>query len=182
LTPVKATRSTVKKTVAKSDKQVTKVAKKVAKAVEIITKPTEAPAKKTVKKVAVKKTSPVKAVVAPKKSMKPVASTVRPEVEPAPALRRGRQPVNPEAEFAIFTHSFKVGAKVEGEVTAFTSHGAIITVKLRGAKHVECYAPTTMLGSPAPARARDVLKRGDVKTFTLRNVDAERRIAELALS
>jgi hypothetical protein len=175
LTPVKATRSTVKKTVAKSDKQVTKVAKKVAK-------PTEAPAKKTVKKVAVKKTSPVKAVVAPKKSMKPVASTVRPEVEPAPALRRGRQPVNPEAEFAIFTHSFKVGAKVEGEVTAFTSHGAIITVKLRGAKHVECYAPTTMLGSPAPARARDVLKRGDVKTFTLRNVDAERRIAELALS
>jgi len=38
------------------------------------------------------------------------------------------------------------------------------------------------LGSPAPARARDVLKRGDQRTFRLVTVDSERRIAELALS
>ena len=55
-------------------------------------------------------------------------------------------------------------------------------MKLRGAKYVECYAPTTLLGTPAPARARDVLKRGDHRTFRLVAVDSERRIAELALT
>ena len=39
-----------------------------------------------------------------------------------------------------------------------------------------------MLGDPAPARARDVLQRGDRRTFKLVTVDAERRIAELALT
>jgi hypothetical protein len=38
------------------------------------------------------------------------------------------------------------------------------------------------LGDPAPARARDVLKRGDNKTFYLITVDSERRIAELGLA
>jgi ribosomal protein S1 len=102
--------------------------------------------------------------------------------EPAVALRRGRQPVNPESDFTAFKNSHKIGSKLEGEVTAFTSHGAVIKVKLRGSKHVECYAPTTSLGTPAPARARDVLKRGDHRTFRLVTVDSERRIAELALA
>ena len=66
-------------------------------------------------------------------------------------------------------------------MTAFTSHGAVIKVKLKGDKQVECYSPTTSLGTPAPARARDVLKRGDQRTFRLVTVDSERRIAELAL-
>ena len=66
-------------------------------------------------------------------------------------------------------------------MTAFTSHGAVIKVELKGGKQVECYAPTTSLGTPAPARARDVLKRGDQRTFRLVTVDSERRIAELAL-
>jgi ribosomal protein S1 len=97
------------------------------------------------------------------------------------ALRRGRHPVNPDTDFALFRASHRIGSRVEGEVTAFTSHGAVIKVALKNGQSIECYAPTTSLGTPAPARARDVLKRGDRRTFRLVTVDAERRIAELAL-
>jgi ribosomal protein S1 len=89
--------------------------------------------------------------------------------------------VNPEEDFALFRSAYRIGSRVPGEVTAFTSHGAVIKVELKGGKHVECYAPTTLLGTPAPARARDVLKRGDERSFRLVTVDADRRIAELAL-
>ena len=66
-------------------------------------------------------------------------------------------------------------------MSAFTSHGAVIRVATKGGGLVECYAPTTLLGSPAPARARDVLSRGDQVSFRLVTVDDERRIAELSL-
>jgi len=46
---------------------------------------------------------------------------------------------------------------------------------------VQCYAPTTSLGDPAPARARDVLKRGSSHKFRFSAVDKDRRIAELSL-
>ena len=123
------------------------------------------------------------AVAKTAKSTKRVA-LAEPAASPAPtvALRRGRQPVNPEADFALFQRAHRVGARVHGEVTAFTSHGAVISVRLKGGQSVECYAPTTGLGSPAPARARDVLTRGDVRDFTLVTVDGQRRIAELSLT
>ena len=186
LTPVKSGKSPVKKTAARVAKAPAKVAKKAAKVLESVAKPVEAPVKKVSKKSAVVK----KAVAKPSSPVtkKPRASTpvkqapLVANTETAPVLRRGRQPVNPEVEFALFKSSFKIGSKLEGEVTAFTSHGAVISVKLRGGKLVECYAPTTSLGDPAPARARDVLKRGDVKTFRLVTVDSERRIAELSLT
>ncbi len=204
LTPVKAIKAPKK--VAKVAKTPAKATKKIAKVVEqtkpleplikaapktieppvkVASKPVESPPKKAAKKVA--------AVKATKKTAKPPSlakktekqapsPAKKPATEPAVALRRGRHPVNPESDFTSFRNSYKIGAKVEGEVTAFTSHGAVIEVKLRGAKHVECYAPTTLLGNPAPARARDVLKRGDHRTFRLVTVDSERRIAELALA
>lgn len=133
------------------------------------------------------KKSPAKVAKAPAKPAKralKVALEVPATIEvptPAVALRRGRQPVNPEAEFTMFRNAHRIGARVEGEVSTFTSHGAVIKVTLKGGQHIECYAPTTLLGTPAPARARDVLKRGDRKSFRLVNVDSERRIAELAL-
>jgi hypothetical protein len=108
--------------------------------------PKKAPGKKAAAKVPVKVT-------------KKATKTSTPTPTPVVALRRGRQPVNPEADFALFKSMFRVGSRVPGEVTAFTSHGAVIKVQLKGAKQVECYAPTTLLGSPAPARAKDVLKR-----------------------
>lgn len=179
LTPVKAAKKVapVKKTATKHEKvpekaeksaakSPSKAAKKVAKALEALKK---APAKKGAAKAP--------AIKATKKTTK----TSPPTAAPAVALRRGRQPVNPEADFTLFKNTYRIGSRIPGEVTAFTSHGAVIRVKLKGDKHVECYAPTTSLGTPAPARARDVLKRGDQLTFRLVTVDSERRIAELAL-
>jgi hypothetical protein len=123
---------------------------------------------------------------AKKAAVKKVAKRATPtlaekEETPVVALRRGRQPVNPENGFAAFVKQFKVGASLPGDVSAFTSHGAVIKVTLKNGEMIECYAPTMSLGDPAPARARDVLKRGDHKTFRLVTVDTERRIAELAL-
>jgi hypothetical protein len=129
---------------------------------------------RSAKKAAATKKVPVKKAV-PSAVETPVSA-------PAVALRRGRQPVNPEDGFAAFVKHFKIGATLTGEVVAFTSHGAVINVTLKNGTPIECYAPTTSLGDPAPARARDVLKRGDRKTFRLVTVDSERRIAELALT
>ena len=158
LTPLKATKVTK---AAKATKSTTKPAKKVAKAAEV----NDAPAKKVAKKVV------KKAAEAP--------TTV--ETPPTVALRRGRQPVNPEGAFADFLKQFKIGAPVDAEVVAFTSHGAVLKVTLKSGDAIECYAPTANLGTPAPTRARDVLKRGDVRTFSLRSFDTERRIAEVGL-
>lgn len=176
LTPVKAKKTAVaKKPAAKPEKAVEKGEKPVkapAKAPKKALKTQDATKKGTAKKLAKAATKPTKKVT--KREDPPV-------VAPAVALKRGRQPVNPEEDFALFRSTYRIGARVPGEVTAFTSHGAVIKVELKGGKQVECYAPTTLLGTPAPARARDVLKRGDERTFRLVNVDADRRIAELAL-
>jgi len=161
--PEKSPEKVVEKSLAKTP---TRARKKVAKAVEALKK---SPVKKTAVKVPATKVA--------KKVTK--ASPLAPA--PAVALRRGRQPVNPEADFTLFKSTYRVGSRVPGEVTAFTSHGAVIKVQLKGGKQVECYAPTTSLGTPAPARARDVLMRGDQRTFRLVTVDSERRIADLAL-
>ncbi|MHB1210225.1 MAG: NYN domain-containing protein [Acidimicrobiales bacterium] len=184
LTPVKATKVVTKKA-AKSTKAAAKATKKVAKVAESGPRLAEAPVKKVARKApAAKKLAAVKAPAGvTKKAAKNAPIVVESAVsQPAPALRRGRQPVNPESDFILFKNSSKVGSKIEGEVTAFTSHGAVIKVNLKNGNQVECYAPTTSLGDPAPARARDVLKRGDVRVFRLVTVDGDRRIAELALA
>jgi hypothetical protein len=182
LTPVKAMKPPKK--AVKAVKAPTKVVKKAAKVVDTPLKLVEAPAKKAVKKIVAPKKAAVAKITSPAKkpAKAPLALVKKKPAEPAVALRRGRHPVNPESDFTAFRNTYKIGAKLEGEVTAFTSHGAVIQVKLRGAKYVECYAPTTGLGTPAPPRARDVLKRGDHRTFRLMTVDSERRIAELALA
>jgi hypothetical protein len=190
LTPVKAAKSPVKAP-AKAIKAPAKAAKKALKAPAEATKKSPAkvapPLKKAAKKEAIKATAKAakKSAKALAKSLVKAAPTtpvMAPAVTaPAVALRRGRQPVNPEAEFALFRATHRLGSRVDGEVTTFTSHGAVIDVVLKNGQHLECYAPTTLLGTPPPARARDVLKRGDRKTFRLVTLDPERRIAELAL-
>jgi hypothetical protein len=185
LTPVKNVKSPVKAAPTKVTKAPVKASKKASKVpAEVTTKKSPAKAAPPVKKVAKKETGKATAKAAKKsaKTLAKAAPAMAPAVTaPAVALRRGRQPVNPEAEFALFRASHRLGSRVEGEVTTFTSHGAVIDVVLKNGQHVECYAPTTLLGTPPPARARDVLKRGDRKTFRLVTVDPERRIAELAL-
>ncbi len=174
LTPVKTAKAPVKKSAPKPAKAPLKsTAKKQVKKAE------ETPKKPAPKVAVAKKAQPTK----PPKPVKKVAKAVSkpPTTPPAVALRRGRQPVNPEKEFTMFRTSVRAGSRVEGEVTAFTSHGAVIKVALKDGSSIECYAPTTSLGTPAPQRARDILKRGDKRTFRLVSVDAERRIAGLAL-
>jgi hypothetical protein len=184
LTPVKSTRSATKKAPAKAVKAPAKVAKRTLK-VEDAHLSDDAIVKKIAKRtVPAKKASPkpmTPTKKAPAKAAKKPSKAPAAALEPAVALRRGRSPVNPEADFALFRSAHRLGSRVEGEVTAFTSHGAVIKVRLKGGQEIECYAPTTSLGDPAPARARDVLKRGDRRTFRLVTVDSERRIAELAL-
>lgn len=184
LTPVKAVKSPTKKAAAKVAKSPARApAKKVAAAADTpVKKAAKAPAKKAAAKVA--KTSKP----APKKALKIEERTAKKTVvapaatAPVVALRRGRQPVNPEPDFTLFRSAHRIGSRFEGEVTTFTSHGAVIKVTLKGGQQIECYAPNTLLGDPPPARARDVLKRGDRRTFRLVTVDGERRIAELSLS
>jgi hypothetical protein len=176
LTPVKALKAPAKRPAAKSAKVPAKPVKKVPK------RPTEAPKKTGATKVVAEKAPKAPAKRTRAKKVAPLAPVLAKDPAPGPtALRRGRHPVNPEAEFTLFRTSHKIGARVDGEVTAFSSHGALVQVALRGDRHVECYAPTTLLGDPAPARARDVLKRGDRRSFRLVTVDVERRIAELSL-
>ncbi len=184
LTPLKAVKAAkAPKKVAKAVKVPTKTTKKTPKVADLAPKHIDVAPKKIAKKTTAPKKAALKVPTPVKKVLKAasVVSKKKP-AEPAVALRRGRHPVNPESDFSSFKNAHKIGSKFEGEVTAFTSHGAVIRVKLRGAKYVECYAPTTLLGTPAPARARDVLKRGDHRTFRLITVDSERRIAELALT
>ena len=171
LTPVKTVKA--KKVPTKAPTKPVKVPRKAKKALKTVDAE-----KKTAR---VTKKSLVKVAKAPPKAKKAVTPPAVVAPPPAVALRRGRHPVNPEADFALFRSAHRIGSRIEGEVTAFTSHGAVIKVALKNGQSIECYAPTTLLGDPAPARARDVLKRGDRRQFRLVTVDAERRIAELAL-
>jgi hypothetical protein len=166
----------VKKTVSKKTVPAKKTVKKAtpAKATKAI-EPVKKAAKKTAAVKVAKKAAPIKKVAKVVKKAAPVR-----KVAPTPLLTRDRRPVNPESSFSSFRGAVRIGAKLEGLVTAFTSHGAAVKVEAGGAI-VECYAPTANLGTPAPTRARDVLKRGERRTFKLISVDAERRTAELAL-
>ncbi|MGZ6887530.1 MAG: NYN domain-containing protein [Acidimicrobiia bacterium] len=95
--------------------------------------------------------------------------TPRPEtVEP--------EAVNQPAPFLQFIIDHRLGTPVEGVVDAFSSHGAFVIVG-----EVRCYVPLSAMGDPRPTRARDVLNRGETRTFVVQAVDAPRRGIELAL-
>ncbi len=111
----------------------------------------------------------------------PSRAPAAPVAEDAPrSQHRSRQPVNSEAAYEALRDAVPVGSTVEGLVRSFTSHGAVVEVRL-GTDVVECYAPTANLGNPPPARAREVLARGDVRTFQLLALHPERRLGELGL-
>src|SRR5206468_4576837 len=64
----------------------------------------------------------------------------------------------------------------EGQVDRFSSHGAFVIVD--GA---QCYLPLSAMGEPPPRSAREVLSKGDTRTFVVQAFDAPRRGIELAL-
>jgi hypothetical protein len=89
--------------------------------------------------------------------------------------------VNEPLVFINFVAAFTVGSTIEGEVVSFTSHGAMVDVSLPGGGVLHCYIPLTAMGSPPPTKARQVLKKGEVRPFVLAGLDPPRRVAELAL-
>ena len=100
--------------------------------------------------------------------------------EPASAPK-GAAPVNDALSFVNFIASHPLGAEVVGTVSKFTSHGAMVEVDLGGGVVLECYAPVKRLGNPPPAKARDLLVKGEQYRFSLAKLDPARRVAELAL-
>jgi Zc3h12a-like Ribonuclease NYN domain len=89
--------------------------------------------------------------------------------------------VNEPLTFINFVAAFPVGSTIEGEVVSFTSHGAMVDVALPGGGAMHCYIPLTAMGTPAPTKARQVLKKGEVRPFVLAGLDPPRRVAELAI-
>jgi hypothetical protein len=95
--------------------------------------------------------------------------------------RRGRgrgpaEPINEPLAFITFIADHQPGSEVEATVDSFTSHGAFVT-----ANGARCYVPLTGLGDPPPRSAKDVLHRGEPRTFVVQALDPPRRGIELAL-
>ena len=86
------------------------------------------------------------------------------------------EPVNDPLPFIEFIAEHGPGSTVEGEVTSFASHGAYVQVG-----DVRCYLELKLMGDPPPNAAREVLNRGEVRTFVVQAIDAPRRGIDLAL-
>jgi hypothetical protein len=89
--------------------------------------------------------------------------------------------VNEPLTFINFVAAFPVGSTIQGEVVSFTSHGAMVDVPMPGGGELHCYIPLTAMGTPPPTKARQVLKKGEVRSFVLAGLDPPRRVAELAI-
>ena len=127
---------------------------------------------------------------APAKRSKRAKQAKQPEppdqVEQAAGARRRRrsgggrstaaEPVNAPLPFIEFVAEHPVGAEVEAEVAEFSSHGAYVLVG-----SLRCYAPLKLLGDPAPRSAREVLTRGETRTFVVHAIHAARRGVDVAL-
>jgi hypothetical protein len=135
---------------------------------------------------------PAKSVEKKKKAVEKVSAEARDAIAEATAdavspkeggnrRRRGRgrgpaEPVNEPLAFITFIADHQPGSEVEATVDSFTSHGAFVTSN--GAR---CYVPLTGLGDPPPRSAKDVLRRGEPRTFVVQALDPPRRGIELAL-
>ena len=107
-----------------------------------------------------------------------------PEVAKRGSRRRARstaatstpEAINEPLPFITFIADHPLGTEVEGTVEGFTSHGAFVT-----AAGARCYAPVSGLGDPPPRSAKEILSRGEVRTFVIQALDPPRRGIELAL-
>jgi hypothetical protein len=89
--------------------------------------------------------------------------------DPPPAL-------NEPMTFLTFVANHPIGSRFKGTVASYTSHGAHIDVD-----GMKAHVPLSLLGRPAPGKARDVLSKGETRDFVLVSLDAPRRRAEVAL-
>jgi Zc3h12a-like Ribonuclease NYN domain/S1 RNA binding domain len=88
---------------------------------------------------------------------------------PLPAL-------NEPMTFLTFVANHPIGSTFKGTVASYTSHGAHIDVD-----GMKAHVPLSLLGRPAPGKARDVLSKGETRDFVLVSLDAPRRRAEVSL-
>ena len=98
--------------------------------------------------------------------------------------RRSTSPlpaVNEPLAFITFVATYPLASEVEGEVVSYTSHGAMVDVGLPGGGVLHSYIPLTAMADPPPIKARQVLRRGERRSFVLAALDPARRVAELAL-
>ncbi|MGH9045011.1 MAG: NYN domain-containing protein [Acidimicrobiales bacterium] len=97
--------------------------------------------------------------------------------------RRGTPPpaVNEPLAFIEFVSSHPIGSELQGVVASFTSHGAMVDVALQAGEVMHCYVPVSGLGDPPPRGAREVLSRGEQRSFALVGLDPPRRMVELSL-
>ncbi len=86
------------------------------------------------------------------------------------------QAINEPLPFITFIADHPLGTEVEGVVEGFTSHGAFVI-----AGGARCYAPVSALGDPPPRSAKEVLTKGETRTFVIQALDPPRRGIELAL-
>jgi hypothetical protein len=171
----------------KPDKPV-KAAKKITQK-KATAKKAAAPKKAAASKLAEAKKLPAVAKKASKKATEAKKSSRKqPDQPQAPVAEAKRKrsstpppAVNEPLSFITFVASFAVGSTVEGEVVSFTSHGAMVDVSLPGGGTLHCYIPLSAMGTPAPTKAREVLRKGEVRSFVLAGLDPPRRVAELAL-
>jgi len=114
--------------------------------------------------------------VATEEAVEPDSATVR-------RRRRSRaatppaDPLNAPLTFIEFVAGHPLGSDVEGEVETFSCHGAFVM-----AGGARCYIPLSALGNPPPRAAKEVLRRGEIRTFVLQALDPPRRGIELALA
>ncbi len=100
----------------------------------------------------------------------------------APRRRRRRtseppaEPVNGPLTFITFIAEHPLGSEVKGTVDTFSSHGAFVNVG-----DVRCYVPLSAMGEPPPRRAREVISKGEERSFVIQALDPLRRGVELAL-
>ncbi|HUP69057.1 MAG TPA: S1 RNA-binding domain-containing protein [Acidimicrobiales bacterium] len=120
------------------------------------------------------------------KVQKAIAVATEEVVEPdSPSVKRRRrrrgspppaEPVNEPLAFIELVAKYPLGSEIEGEVDTFSSHGAFVN-----AGGARCYIPLSALGEPPPRAAKDVLRRGETRTFVVQALDPPRRGVELAL-
>ena len=86
------------------------------------------------------------------------------------------EPVNAPLAFINFIAAHRPGSRVEGTVESFSSHGAFVT-----ADGATCYLPLSAMADPAPKRAREVVQKGETRSFVVQAFDPQRRGVELAV-
>ena len=119
-----------------------------------------------------------------KKVERAIAWATEEAVEPEDGHRRRRrrgaappaEPVNEPLSFITFIAAHPLGSEVTGLIESFSSHGAFI--ESDGAR---CYIPLSAMADPPPRAAREVLNKGETRTFVVQALDPLRRGVELAL-